>query len=306
MIGVIVKHAKWKKIWQASFLVESTGEDNLIPIDLEQLAAIECDFIIQTGMPNRAKEYLRDVYKEIQNKNKPVLIKELPVFRSIEGIGIRKKGVPFEQQWHRYSWNHYFADIGIHPYDPTYNRWNDLSKKYNLRCEDWKRRGDAILFNCQLYGDSALSRITNSGKTYESVIFETIDRIKTLTDRPIIIRKHPKDVFLEKILLEKYNNDSIVTISNNLNLYDDLDKSWCTVTYNSTSCVESVLYGLPAFTLDSSSLTYSIIPNSLDDIELDIEVNRDEWCNRLSYMQWNGEEIKSGYPWKLLRKIIPN
>ncbi len=304
--GVIIRHAKWKKIWQAKFLIESTGQDKLLPIDFEDLETVECDFLIQTGMPNEAKKYIDHVYEGIQKKKKPILVKELPVLRSVSGISQDSKNSPFDNQWYRFSWNHYFADEGIHPYDPSYNRWEELSKKYNINVYDWKRRGDAILFNCQLYGDSALSRIWDQGNTYEEVVFNAIDKIKQVSDRPIIIRKHPKDSKMKSILNKKYHDDKKITISDNHSLYQDLNRAWCTVTYNSTSCVESVLYGLPAFTLSSSSLTYSIIPNNLKDIEKNLEPDRTEWCNKISYMQWNGQEMKSGYPWKLLRDIIPS
>lgn len=305
MIGLIIRHAKWKKIWQAKHLIESTGQDQLLPIDFNNLSKTECDFILQVGMPNEQKKYIDHVYRGIAEKNKPVLIKELPVLRSVNNITVRAKGAPFEQQWHRFSWNHYWADIGIHPYDPSYDRWSELVKNHNIEIHDWKHRGDAILVNCQLYGDSALARIWDSGKLYEEVIFDTVEKIKQLTDRPIIIRQHPKDSKMKYILAEKYHNDKMVSISSVPNIYDDFNRAWCTVTYNSTSCVESTLYGLPAFTLDPSSLTYSLIPNTLDDIEKDIFPDRTEWCKRIAFMQWSGEEMKSGYTWKLLRKAMP-
>lgn len=305
MEGLIIRHAKWKKIHQAKYLIESTGQDQLIPIDFNDLANTECDFILQVGMPNEQKKYIDYVYKGIALKNKPVLIKELPVLRSINDITVRAKGVPFKKQWHRFSWNHYWADIGIHPYDPSYDRWSELVQKYNIEVHDWTRRGDAVLFNCQLYGDSALARIWDNGKRYEDVVFDAVEKIKLSSDRPIIIRKHPKDLKMKEILNKKYHNDPKVTISNKESLYEDFNRAWCAVTYNSTSCVESVLYGLPAFTLDPSALTYNLIPNSLTDIEKDIFPDTSEWCKRIAFMQWSGEEMKSGYPWKLLRDIIP-
>lgn len=305
MIGLIIRHTKWQKIRQTKYLIESTGQDQLIPINLDDLAKTHCDFILQVGMPNEQKKYIDHVYKEISLKNKPILIKELPVLRSVKEIVVGVKDVPFEKQWHRFSWNHYWADIGIHPYDSTYDRWSELVKKYNIETYDWQRRGDAVLVNCQLYGDSALARIWDSGKKYEDVIFNTVEKIKTITDRPIIVRPHPKDSKMKYFLQKQYHKGTRVSISSLENLYDDFNRAWCTVTYNSTSCVESVLYGLPTFTLDSSALTYNLIPNSLDDIEKNIFPNRNEWCKRIAFMQWSGEEMKSGYPWKLLREIMP-
>lgn len=305
MKGVIVKHAKWKKVWQAQSLIESTKQDQLIPIEYRDLDATNCDFILQTGMPNEAKKYIDHVYEGIQKKNKPILIKELPVLRSVNGISVNPKGVPFEKQWYRFSWNHYFADTGIHPYDPSYNRWQELSNTYNIQVYDWNRRGNAILFTCQLYGDSALTRIWDNGKRYEDIVFETIEKIKLVTDRPIIIREHPKDTKMKVILRNKYKDDNRVTISLLPDLYDDFNRSWCTVTYNSTSCVESVLYGIPAFTLDPSALSYSLIPNTLDDIEKTIEPDRESWCNKIAFMQWSGKEMQNGYAWQLLRQIMP-
>ena len=306
MKGIIVTHAKWKKIWQVKSLIESTNQDLLVPVDFADLKQTECDFILQPGMPNEAKKYMDDVYEGIRNKNKPVLIKELPILRSINGISVNAKGIPFEKQWYRFSWNHYFLDTGIHPYDPTYDRWSELQSKYNIEIHDWKSRGDAILFNCQLYGDSALARIWDNGRRYEDVVFETIEKIKLTSDRPIIIRQHPKDSKMKNLLKIKYSDDKRVTISSLPDLHDDFNRAWCTVTYNSTSCVESVLYGLPTFTLDTSALTNNLIPNSVNDIEKKINPDRHEWCKRIAFMQWSGEEMISGYPWNLLRNCMPS
>ena len=61
---------------------------------------------------------------------------------------------------------------------------------------------------------------------------DTIDQIKMHTDRPIIVReKQPRHVRLQRTI------------------YQDLDDAYALVTYQSIAAVESVLYGVPAFTL---------------------------------------------------------
>jgi len=295
MLGIIIKTSKSNKI---KGLRSMFVGDECIITNFEDLPNIDFDFFVQNGMKKKSRSN-NDIYEYTEKSNKPVLIREAPVLRMINN-GTQTK-IPFQKQWNRFSWNSFFADEGLHPYDPSYNRWEELSKKYKIEIKDWKRRGDAILFNLQKDGDSALNRLIYNGIDYKEYCAEKIKEIKQYTDRPIIIRKHPLDDIVASYLQKIFPN---IEFSKNKNLYDDFDRSWCMITYNSTSCVESSLYGLPTITLDSSAVSWAISQHQLSDIENSHDIDRTEWCKRIAFMQWTGEELLDGYVWKLLKKLV--
>jgi len=295
MLGIIIKTSKSNKIKGIRSMFVG---DECVMANFEDLQNIDFDFFVQNGMKKKSRPN-NEVYEFAENSGKPVLIREAPVLRMINN-GSQTK-ISFDDQWNRFSWNSFFADEGLHPYDSSYDRWTELSKKYNIEIKDWKRRGDSVLFNLQKDGDSALNRLTYNGIDYKEYCVEKIKEIKKYTDRPIIIRKHPLDNIIAPYLQEIFTN---IKFSENKNLYDDLDRSWCMVTYNSTSCVESSLYGTPTITLDSSAVSWPVSQHSLENIEQSHDVDRLEWCKRIAFMQWKGTELEDGYVWKLLKNLI--
>jgi hypothetical protein len=76
------------------------------------------------------------------------------------------------------------------------------------------------------------------------------------------------------------------------------------ITYNSTSSDESVFCGIPTITLDTSAVSTEVTFHSLDNIESEINFDRDNWLKKIAFMQWSEKEITSGYVWELLKNKI--
>lgn len=118
-------------------------------------------------------------------------------------------------------------------------------------------------------------------------IKETIKKIKKYTDRPIIVRdKAPRQSRLKN------------------SIYDDLTDAHALVTYQSIAAVESVLYGVPAFTCAPtaadpvSSTDLSLLENPYwPDDEL-----RHKWAHHLAYGQFHNNEFKDGSAYKILKE----
>jgi hypothetical protein len=295
MLGIIIKTSKSNKI---KGLRSMFVGDECTMINFEDLQNIDFDFFVQNGMKKKSRSN-NEIYEFTENSGKPVLIREAPVLRMINN-GSQTK-VPFEKQWNRFSWNSFFVDEGLHPYDPSYNRWDDLSKKFDIKVHDWKRRGDAVLFNLQKDGDSALNRLTYNGTDYKDFILRKIKQAQTITDRPIIVRSHPLDSTAREYIKFHIRN---VEFSQGRTLYEDLDRAWCMITYNSTSCVESSLYGTPTIVLDPSAVSTDVSQTKLEQIEDTWEPDRVEWCKRIAFMQWQGIELLDGYVWNLLKSLV--
>lgn len=295
MIGIIIKTSKSNKLKNLRTMF--VGDECRIE-NLEDLSQIDIDFFFQNGVKKQSREN-NNIYEFIENSGKPFLIREAPALRAISD-GSQTK-IPFEKQWNRFSWNSFFMDEGLFPYDPSYDRWTELSKKYDIQVHDWKRRGDAILINLQKYGDSALNRLNYNGIDYKDFVVDKIEQLQKITDRPLIVRGHPLDQIVVPYLQTIFSN---LEYSMKRSLYEDLDRSWCMVTYNSTSCVESTLYGTPTIVLDSSAVSTEVSQTNLAQIEESWEPNREEWCKKIAFHQWQGKELTDGYVWNLLKKLV--
>lgn len=274
-------------------LVENS-KDIIDIIEFNSIESYDFDFIAQNGMAGPGKKHLH-MYQHIEkfcsNSKIPLLIRELPAIRNEQ-----------TSDWWRFSWNHYFLDEGIYPYDDSYNRWEELQKQFNIKIKEWHRPGDLILICLQKPMDSALHRLHNKNIDYKDFCIDLIKKIKKISGRKILIRPHPKDPTALIVNLKLLFPD--IEVSTSESIQEDLNRSWCMITYNSTSSVESVFYGVSTITLDTGAVSAEVTSHTLDDIESDINFDRNNWLKKIAFMQWSEEEIKSGYVWKLLKDKI--
>ena len=117
-------------------------------------------------------------------------------------------------------------------------------------------------------------------------IQKTIKEIKTHTDRPIIVRdKTPRQQRIRSTIFE------------------DLDNCHAIVTYQSIAAVESVLYGVPAFTLAPTAAD-PVCDKDLSLIESPTVQDEDKiykWACHLAYGQFHNDEMKNGTAYRILR-----
>lgn len=116
---------------------------------------------------------------------------------------------------------------------------------------------------------------------------QTVAEIRKHTDRPIRIRdKAPRQ---QRI---------------NRTIFDDLKDCHALVTYQSIAAVESVLYGVPAFTLAPTAAdpvcdkNLSLLENpTLQDWD---KINK--WAHHLAYGQFHINEFKNGNAYRILKE----
>jgi hypothetical protein len=115
---------------------------------------------------------------------------------------------------------------------------------------------------------------------------ETITSIKQYTDRPIVVR-------------DKASRQQRITNT----IFDDLNNCHALVTYQSIAAVESVLYGVPAFTLAPTAAD-PVCDKDLSRIEDPTLQDKDKiykWACHLAYGQFHIDEFKNGYAYQLLK-----
>lgn len=303
MTGIIGSH-KMIKGWGAGLSVHN---DRYILKKFKEVTGNEMSYYHFGGIGE--KNHLSSVenYNQImhiRNSNKPFIVGEYTPFRQIPNY--KKIG------WNSYDYkNGIFNNLNV-----DNSRWKKFSKKNNLSIKEWSSPGDYILILGQLEYDSALNSLYQQGyNSFYDWVDNLINNIGKYSDRPIIIRPHPKQYnteFLEKKFC-KYKN---VAISKNLNknyeetksggqsLLDDLNRSYCVISYSSNSTVEAVCKGIPVFLFDEGAAAYKISQNSLSCIEeLNYSIEIDRWINSIVYSIWNYEEVRKGEAWNHLKPI---
>lgn len=121
---------------------------------------------------------------------------------------------------------------------------------------------------------------------------QTIDKIKSLTDRKIVLRPHPRSNLVLKI------PDIRIEIPRKiLGTYDDFDINYnyhCVINHNSGPAVQAALFGTPII-CDSSSLAYPV-GEKWKNIENPKLPDRIEWFLKLCHTEWTLQEIADGIP----------
>tara|TARA_B100001939_G_scaffold148548_1_gene128550 strand:- start:459 stop:1280 length:822 start_codon:yes stop_codon:yes gene_type:complete len=159
------------------------------------------------------------------------------------------------------------------------DRWNKLG----IDIKDYRSNGEHILLCGQVPWDAAVQHID-----YNNWCLNIIDEIKSVTDRPIIFRPHPK--------VPVGNVFTNVKMSNNTRLIDDLKNCWAVVALNSNALVESVIEGVPVFACDKGAMSLDV-SNNIIDLESPVLYNREQWAYNIAYSQWTLNEMYEGDAW---------
>ena len=137
-----------------------------------------------------------------------------------------------------------------------------------------------------------------------------ITQIRTVTDRDIRIRPHPRSTFDQKWIKETITNYNDVYFNQPrqvVGTYDDFDfdkqlnDAWCVVNWSSNPATQAALNGVPVFT-GPESLAAPIANLNLKRIEDPSMPDRQQWANNIAYTEWTVEEIASGEP---LSRLMP-
>ena len=200
----------------------------------------------------------------------------------------------------RYSFDGIFPTDGFYfdrDIDP--NRWKKISKDLNLNLKPYISRGNHILICLQRNGGWSMR-----GLSTVDWLNNTIQEIRKYSDRPIVVRAHPGDKKIKRILEIKHPN---AVLSTKERLIDDLAGAWATVVYNSSPSVASLIEGVPAFLTDpipQHSQSYLVANTDLSLLETPLNEDRQIWIEKLAMCHWNFNELRSGEAWQFFRQYI--
>jgi len=197
----------------------------------------------------------------------------------------------------RYSFNGVFPSTGIYcddKIDPQ--RWKKISQDLNIKIESEKTNGNHILVCLQRHGGWSMGSID-----INYWIKKIIAVIRLHSNRPIVLRPHPKDnnsnVYLKKIKL-----DNTIKISQNRSIDEDLKNAQCVVNHNSSSIVGAIIKGYPAFITDPKNSQCAEVANTdFSKIDNPQHFDRQRWLERISQFHWKFSELEDGTAWRHMR-----
>jgi hypothetical protein len=201
----------------------------------------------------------------------------------------------------RYSFDGVFPTTGFYfdkDVDPL--RWDTISKKLNIKLQPYRIQGNHILICLQRHGGWSMG-----GLSVTQWLDQTINEIRKYSrKRPIVVRCHPNDKKIKRILSINYKN---VHLSTSTNIVDDLINAWATVIYNSSPGIASMINGIPVFVTDpipQHSQSYEVANTNLSDLENPRTPDRQQWIEKIAMCHWNFEELANGEAWRFFKRYI--
>lgn len=230
----------------------------------------------------------RPVWQHYKSQGKPVIVAEI-------GGLVRDK-----------TWRLSANGINRSAIFPKVNQDSNRPRKLGLELKPW-HEGRYVL----ICGQHEKSEQWRGMPSMDDYYKQTVLEIRKHTDRPIIIRSHPRyrENLFFKIDAEFYANHGVEWnapkhIKNTKDSYDlesVLPECHCVISHSSNSGITAILSGTPAI-VSSESLAYDMATSDIAKIESLPRPDRDQWLIDLSHKEWLQDELE--HAWRCLRPMI--
>jgi len=212
----------------------------------------------------------REVYKHYRAQDKPVIVVD---------VGALYRG----ETW-KVALNH-INRLGY--YGHTENLDTDRPRKLGISLALNLSRNPAILIAAQHKFSLQLAN-----QYHEGWIMEQVEEIRRVSDRPIVIRPHPRS----PLQLERLNKTITVEKPQKLdNTYDSFNMHFdyhAVINYCSGPGIQAAISGTrPIVGTYSLALPVSV---SIKDLERPYDVDRDQWLVEICHTEYTLEELGKG------------
>lgn len=186
---------------------------------------------------------------------------------------------------------------------------SDRLTKLKIKMQPWRPRTYQPKY-ILILGQNANSHQWRNMLPMQEWIEDIITKIRTVTDRDIRVRPHPRSGLNDKWIKETIHNYNDVYFNQPRHIagsYDDYDfekqlsDAWCVVNWSSNPATQAVLNGVPIFT-GPESLAAPVANLNFKRIEDPDMPDRQQWANDIAYTEWTVEEISQGLP---LQRLMP-
>lgn len=152
----------------------------------------------------------------------------------------------------------------------------------------WKKTGDYILILGQVKGDASLK-----GQDIMPWYIDIAKKAYKHYGLPVYYRPHP-----ESVRRRGYERlDGIENIGGTLE--EAMSGALFTIAYNSNSCLDSVLSGVPCYSGDKGTMAWDLC---MKDIKELYYPDREKIAHQIAWKQWTLDEIGQGIPLQALFK----
>jgi hypothetical protein len=215
--------------------------------------------------PNRA------VWDEFSASGRPVIVLE---------VGQLNRGVTWKMGINGVNARGWFGE-GIEP---------GRAKKLAVRLQPW-HQGDQVLIAMQRSDSEQWAGLPPAQQWLD----QTIARIREHTDRPIVVRPHPRQKLQPKIGVKFQMPLSLRGTYDEFDFRSSLNKAWAVVNENSGPGSQAILDGVPAF-VGAYSMAAPVANLDYAQIEKPHMPDRAAWLDDLCHTEWTLGEITSGVP----------
>jgi hypothetical protein len=230
----------------------------------------------------------QNVWDHYREKHKPIIVIE---------VGGLVRNVTWRLSLNGISRNAIFPKV-----DQTIARVDKLG----IKLKPW-HNGDYVLICGQHIRSEQWQDMPDMNTYYKQTVLE----VKKYTDRPIVIRSHPrcrenvsfnidKDFYADN-KVEFNAPKHIPKTYDNFDLESLLEQSYCAISHSSNSGLTSIIEGTPAI-VSEESLAFSVATDKIQNINNLLKPNRDEWLIDLCHKEWCEDELE--YAWVELRKQL--
>lgn len=267
-----------------------TSEDQLTP----ELDSCDCFVVVGNYFKNYKVYRAGPVKRYVYDSGKPFVV--------VTGSLINDSKNP--SKYVRLNVNGFTNNFGvIPPSDPD----RLISFKQHLNLVEFGKRvkGDKIVI-----APNALASPMMFGKDVDHWLYLLVDELVNITDRPIQLRYHRKQVIEHSKWFTKLHNE----FADKIDIYTDqksdngpLEDAFCAITYNSTFSVVSLLSGTSNVTRHEGNFVYDITKHDLTEESFEYYPEYDQLVHhfgKLANMEWTVSEIEDGTAWKVLAPMI--
>jgi hypothetical protein len=223
--------------------------------------------------PNRA------VWQEFTATERPVIVMEVgQLMRGVTWkMGIN--GVNARAQWGE-------------------GQQEDRSKTLSMRLQPW-HQGDHILIAMQRSDSEQWAGLPAA----DQWLTQTIGRIREHSDRPIVVRPHPRQRLNHVPGVIMQQPQSLRGTYDEFDFRNSLGRAWAVVNENSGPGSQAIIDGVPAF-VGADSMAVPVANTDFALIEKPRMPERAAWLEQLCHTEWTLGEIRSGLPIGRLLKSL--
>lgn len=273
---------------------KKTGDEVTV---VDEMSTVDADIAVLQGWIGMKQaphlELRQQVIQQQRQRGRHTLVIDSNLFGFLEPLDFNR--------YLRYSLDGIFPTTGYYfDKDPDPTRWQSIKRSYQFEERDWKTGGKHILICLQREGGWSMD-----GLCPYDWLADIIPKIRSATDRSIVIRGHPGSMKTISGVKKRWPD---IAISDIADIRGDFKHAWATITYNSSPGVASLLWGVPAWITDptpSRSQAYPWAATDLSTVDNPQRPDRSKFYQRLAQCHFSMQELHDGSAWNFMRSRLP-